>query len=90
VFLGPVDQAERLMLRVRIFLPEYFFIPARKKTHCCNLLYDFLNAFSRLAHHFFLVNLRALFFQGGDMGSRANHPDFFSSKSRHTSGDLSW
>jgi hypothetical protein len=27
-------------------------------------------------------------FQGGDMGSRANHPDFFCSKS--TSGDLSW
>jgi hypothetical protein len=29
-------------------------------------------------------------FQGGDMGSRANHPDFFCLKSRRTSGDLSW
>jgi hypothetical protein len=32
VFLGPVDQAERLMLRVRIFLPEFFlFLQERKR-----------------------------------------------------------
>jgi hypothetical protein len=27
-------------------------------------------------------------FQGGDMGSRGNHPDFFCSKSCRTSDDL--
>jgi hypothetical protein len=52
----------------------------------------FLNAFSQSVHHFFLVNYEcsADSFQGGDMDSRDNHPDFFCSKSRRTNGDLSW
>jgi hypothetical protein len=29
-------------IRVQIFLPEVFFITERKKTHYCNLLYNFL------------------------------------------------
>jgi hypothetical protein len=37
---------------------------------------SFLNAFSPLAHHFFFVN-SGVSFQGGDMGTQGNHPDFF-------------
>jgi hypothetical protein len=52
----------------------------------------FLNAFSQLVHHFFLVNYErsAVSFQGGDKSSRDNHPDFFCSNSRRTNDNLPW
>jgi hypothetical protein len=41
-FLAPVRRTERLTLRARIFLPEFFFITERKKTHYYNLHVFFL------------------------------------------------
>jgi hypothetical protein len=40
-FLMRFSWAPRSTLRVRAFLPEFFFITERKKTQYCDLLYDF-------------------------------------------------
>jgi hypothetical protein len=41
-FLGPESQAERSMLRVRIFLPEFFFSKKRKRITVTFFIYFFV------------------------------------------------